>query len=301
MEKFILVGGLPRSGTTLLETILGSHSKISMPPGDYPFAEQYAKGLSVESIFTTLSKKGTWDHWCFKDFSSLQDKDHGEAFRESMILYANGINKDIPAAKAPYSEFHYETYQDWLQEFDLKFIHVVRNPFDAMASFKHSHLHHEAHVFKDAIELQANNWQRSASMGLARKHVNPEHYEVVQYEQLAENPLHSAKSICSFLGIEFEEDRMLNRVDYAYHDTNTSFSDKKPDETKGRHIYVAESRKKFLDTAEIEMISVICGETARAMGYTDPDFQFFPRHYMKNMKKTVKIKQKLKRVYEKVF
>ncbi len=300
MEKFILVGGLPRSGTTLLETILGSHSNISMPPGDYPFAEQQAQGLSVEEIFTSLSKKGTWDHWCFKDFSSLLKKDHGEAFQKSMILYANSINKKIPAAKAPYSEFYYETYQEWLQKFELKFIHVIRNPFDAIASFKHSHLHQKAQIFHDAIELQVKNWQRSTSMGLARKHKNPENYEVVHYEQIAENPLPAAKSLCVFLGVEFEENRMLNRVDYAYHDTNTSFSDMVPEEKKGRHIYATESRKHFLDAAEIKLINEICGETSRAMGYTDPDFQCLPRYYMKNMKKSAKIKRKLGRIYSKL-
>lgn len=301
MQKFILIGGLPRSGTTLLETILGSHSKIAMPPGDFHFAEQYTKGLSVNEIFQNLSKEGTWNHWHVKDFSFLYDKSHAVAFRESMRVYAEGIEKDIPAAKAPYSEFFFATYQDWLLGTDLKFLHMVRNPFDAIASFKHSHLHSEARIYGDAIEIQAKNWLRSATMGLARKFADPNHYEVIQYEKLAEDPLSCTKAICIFLDVEFDEKRMMNRVDYDYHNTNTSFTSNIPNVEKGRHIYAAESRKKYLDPSESEMICAICGETARAMGYNDPDFIFQPRHYVKRMKKSKKFKNKLKRTFSTYF
>lgn len=301
MEKFLLIGGLPRSGTTLMETVLGSHSQISLPPGDYPFAEQYVQGFSVEKIFVTLSKKGPWGRWCVKDFSDLTDKGHAEAFSDSMIRYATAIDKNIPAAKAPNSEFFYEIYQDWLKNFDLKFVHMVRNPFDVIASLKKSSYHENMRAFQDVIELQSKNWQRSASIGLARGIINPENYLIIQYEKFVDDPISYTKAICSFLGVEFEEERMLNRVDYSYHDTNTSFPTDKNIKTQGRYIYRAKSRKSFLDKSEIELICSNCGETAKALGYEDKEFSFLPPLYPEKLKTNVRIKRKVRRAFRKIF
>ena len=301
MEKFLLICGLPRSGTTLMETVLGSHSQISLPPGDYPFVEQYIKGFSVEKIFITLSKRGPWRKWCVKDFSDLVDKSHAEAFRNSMIRYATAIDKKIPAAKAPNSEFFHEIYQEWLQDFDLRFVHVVRNPFDVMASLKHSSYHENMFAFKNVIELQSKNWQRSTSIGLARGLINPENYLMIQYEKFVDDPTSHTKAICSFLDVEFEKERMLNRVDYSYHDTNTSFPTDKKGKTQGRYIYRAKSRKSFLDKSEIELICSNCGETAKAFGYEDKEFRFSPPLYPKKLKTTVRIKRKVRRAYQKMF
>jgi hypothetical protein len=160
---------MPRSGTTLVETIVGSHSRISIPPGDFPFAEQYARGLSVEKIFEILSTKETWDLWQVKDFESLIHKNHDYAFRQSLLDYARGMNKDIPGSKAPLNEFFYDTYATWLSDFDLKFFHVIRNPLDVMASLKHSRVHKNLKAYHVVIERQSRNWLRSTALGLARQ------------------------------------------------------------------------------------------------------------------------------------
>ena len=56
-RRFVLIGGMPRSGTTLVKTIVGSHSRIAIPPGDFPYAERAVTGLSVEEIFAIFGKK----------------------------------------------------------------------------------------------------------------------------------------------------------------------------------------------------------------------------------------------------
>ena len=302
MNKFILVGGMPRSGTTLLETVVGSNSRIAMPPGDYPFAEQYARNLSVEKIFSILSTKATWDLWAEKDFTSLYNKSHGEAFRESMLRYAASMGKDIPSAKSPFTEFFYADYRSWLAEYDLKFVHVVRNPFDVIASLKKSHIHTNWQNFTDLITVQASNWQRSASMGLARQFRDPDHYMVVRYEDFAGEPEKYGKKLCEFLGVEFEEDRMLNRADYAYHDTNTSFPDSEKEKPQdSAYIYAPKSRKSFLDPSEIELIGRHCGEIARSLGYEDTDFKILPPAYAEKMEPSIRLRRKITRLVRRLF
>lgn len=293
---------MPRSGTTLIETVIGSHSRIAIPPGDFPFAERAATGLSVDKIFSIFKKKQTWELWRVKDFSSVLDLDHGSAFRTTLIQYAEGVGKDIPGAKAPFSEFYIDAYQDWLAEDELKFIYVLRNPFDVMASLKHSHIHTGWRGYRDLLEVQARNWRRSTSAILARAYAERQNFLVIRYEDFVRDPVGSGSHLCEFVGVDFEKDAMLNREEYAYHDTNTSFPERfAKREDKATYIYQAESRKACLTRAEIELISHICGETALSLGYEDPDFSAKPPEKMDKVSALTKIRRLPGRIYRRIL
>ena len=296
-EKFVLIGGMPRSGTTLVETVIGSHSEIAIPPGDFPFAEQCDRGMSVDRIFTVLGSRETWNLWHEKNFESLLDKSHEHAFRQSLIDYCVALGKRIPGAKAPYNEFFFETYQSWLRDYDLKFVHVVRNPLDVLASLKHSHIHKNLHAFNDLLEIQARNWSRSTALGLARRQQYPGNYFLFEYEAFVETPEASVAELCDFIGIAPEPERMLNRVDYGYHDTNTSFPDiARQSGGQTDYVYRASSRKSFLDRAEVDLVAAVCGEVAHAIGYMDEDFKPRRPDYPGNVKPSVKAARRTRRL-----
>ncbi len=300
-RRFVLIGGMPRSGTTLIETVVGSHSKISVPPGDFPFAEQCDKGLSVESIFSILSKKATWQLWHVKDFAAVFDMSHGKAFRATLIKYAEGVGKNIPGAKAPFCEFYLDLYRDWLVDDDLKFIYVLRNPFDVMASLKHSHIHTNWHGFRDLIEVQCRNWVRSASLILARTNLEPHNFCIIKYEDFVRDPVATGSNLCDFLGVDFEEESMLNRSDYDYHDTNTSFPDQfAARQDKSTYIYNPDSRKPGLSSGEVELIGRICGETARSLSYEDADFALRPPEKMHKVGLLKKLRRLPRRIYRRI-
>jgi hypothetical protein len=301
-KRFVLIGGMPRSGTTLIETVIGSHSRIAIPPGDFPFAERASTGLGVDEIFSIFRKKQTWELWRVQDFSSVFDLSHGDAFRATLIQYAEGISKDIPGAKAPFSEFYIDSYLDWLADDELKFVYVLRNPFDVLASLKHSYIHTNWRVFRDLIEVQSRNWLRSVSVILAREHADPQRFYVVRYEDFVRNPANAGSRLCEFLGVDFEEEDMLNRSEYTYHDTNTSFPDRFAErEDKTTYIYEAGSRKLTLSSDEVDLVSRVCGETALSLGYEDPDFSVGPPEHMQRFDTLNKIRRLPRRVYRKVF
>ena len=290
IKKLVLIGGMPRSGTTLAETIIGSHSKISIPPGDFPFVQEYALGLSVKEILERLGERGTWKLWHEKDFADLFGQEHGKAFREILVRYAKSIQKEIPGAKAPYFEFYYETLNKWLNGFDLKFIHIVRNPFDYMASLRHSHLHgYQRNKTFNEIPVHARNWHRSVAMGLARSLFDPSNYFLLKYEDLATFPQETTHALCTFLGLAYEEERMLDRKDYSYHNTNTSFPD-----------YPINSRKHYLNKSEIQIISSICGELGRVVGYEDEDMRTLPHESPPKPNIVLRGKRKLSRIFKKI-
>ena len=290
MLKFVLIGGIARSGTNLVRRIIGSHSKIAIPPGEFNFFSKYTKGKTVEEIL----KNPRLNKWNI-NFSDLRNLDHREVFIQSLQRYADKIGKEIPGEKTPFNEFYYDIFKEWLKNFDLKFIHLVRNPFDVMASYKHfQRVKNKQNYNIRNISRHIINWQRSVSMGLARAYMFPSLYYLLKYEDIAFDPESRTREICSFLGVDFEKERLLNFSDYAGHKDNTSF----PENDLEKHrvyntIRRPESRKHHLDKSEIQQIVTICGELANALGYNDPGFLSFPPEGP-NLDITQKLKQYFK-------
>ena len=270
IKKFVLIGGVPRSGTTLVQSIIGSNSKIAIPPGESHFLRQYVAGKSVVNIL----KEHDWPKRWQMDFSDLYDREHRDVFVDMLVRYAESVGKTIAGEKTPRNEFYYDIVQEWLKDFEFKFIHVVRNPFDMMASFKFGHNRelHRGEKRPFYVHSQGERWYRSVSIGLARAHTNPENYYLLKYEDLTNDPQATGKALCKFLGVDFEEERMLNRVDYPWHKADTSFPQDVKKQPKD-YVFSAKSRKSHLTALEIQSISTICGDLAWALGYKDDDYR----------------------------
>jgi hypothetical protein len=286
----------------MIQTVVGSHPQVAMPPGDFPFAERVSAGLTVGQILEQLHTRPTWKYWKIRDFEIHHDQQPGQAFRGILEQYAAGLGNDIAGAKAPFSEFFLEMYDDWLADAESKFVYVLRNPFDVMASLKHSHIHPQWKVFTDLIEVQARNWLRSVAIALGRHHAQRENFFIVRYEDFITEPVRLGSALCEFLGVDFEEQAMLNRVDYAHHDTNTSFPARFAErEDKSTYIYRTNSRKDTLSQKEISAISSICGELATSLGYHDRDLKSRIPEQMTRVGALTKMRRLPQRVLKKFF
>lgn len=287
MRKFILIGGVGRSGTNLIRRILGSNSKIAIPPGEFRFFSQYVNGCSIKEILSNDRLK-TWN----LDFTSFYSCEHKEVFINILLNYMENAGKEIPGEKTPGNEFYYDIIQEWLKDFHLKFIHMVRNPFDVAASYKFAPFNRNQSKIKvDDILVLSRNWRRSISMGLARAHLNTDNYYLIKYEDLVGSPINTTQKVCSFLGITFEKERMLSFSDYKGHKDNTSFQGSK-DEKSLTHgsVFQPVSRKHYLSNSEIKVISSVCGELACALGYEDNDFHSSLPERKLNIKRRLKRK-----------
>jgi len=269
VRKFVLIGGMPRSGTNLLRRIIGSHSQIAIPPGEFHFFSQYKNGRTVEQILGNERLK-QWN----MDFAPFSSLPHGEAFIKTLTCYAENCGKEIPGEKTPLNEFYYNLIQAWLHDYDLKFLQLVRNPLDVMASYKHAPFRRGERGEGFDVPAQCRDWHRSVSLGLARSYANPTGYCLVKYEDLTVDPIASTQRACGFLGVPFEEARMLNLSDFAGHADNTSFTHTS-EHSHGRYatIHQLAARKHHLTEAEREAVGRLCGELAQALGYDDVDLR----------------------------
>lgn len=285
MQKFIIIGGMYRSGTTLTETIVGSHPDISIPPRDFHFFGYYKKGVDMQSVYNSLEQSEIWDRLNEEiarktdrssenkhDFSKYFNDTPRDAFINTLTSYAKMINKDIAGVKCPKNEFYYETIRDWLSGFETKFIHLVRNPFDMVASFQNSpYVMDSVKNNPSNIEVHSRNWCRSVSLALSRVHYRPQEYYFLKYEDLASNAVPETKNLCDFLGVDFQEKKMMNAEDFDYYGSNTSFGSQSRG-SENKFIKPPESRKHYLNKSQIDVISSICGELAHDIGYDDQDF-----------------------------
>jgi hypothetical protein len=267
VQKFVIIGGMERSGTNLLRRIIGSHSKIAIPPSEFKFFGQYKLGKTVEQIFAN-EKLRQWD----MDFRPFYPLTHPEAYRRTLACYAEVRGKDIPGEKTPLNEFHYDLIEEWLKDYDVRFLQLVRNPLDVIASHKHAPFRGDKRGKELDVTSQCGRWRRSVSIGLARAYVRPDKYCIVRYEDLTADPIEVTRTLCDFLGVDFEEARMLTMSDYAGRVDNTSFAQTDDD----RHAEYATirrlgTRKHHLTDKEQAVIARLAGELARALGYEDDD------------------------------
>lgn len=266
MQTFVFIGGVGRSGTNLLRRIVGSHTHIAIPPHESRFFEQYRLGRTVGEILASDDLR-RWDF----DLTPYHGLSHPEAFRQVLVGYAERCGKEIPGEKTPQNEFHYDLIRDWLQNDDVRFLHIVRNPLDMVASYKHAPFRGEDRGRGVDIASRCKRWSRSVSLGLARAYAHPESYHLVRYEDLTADPVGTTQRLCAFVGVTFEA-RMLTMSDYALRSDNSSFEQADGD----RHpVYAAirrpPTRKDRLTAAEQDLVASHCGELAEALGYGDAD------------------------------
>jgi hypothetical protein len=265
-KRFVLIGGVSRSGTSLVRRVIGSHSRIAITPREFKFFSQLEDGASVAQILARESLK-EWN----TDFSGLHSLEPREAFVTALLRYAEETGKEIPGDKTPHYEFHYDLVRKWLQGYDLRFLQVVRNPLDVMASYKHARFRRERRGEAFNIAARCQEWQRSTFLGLARTYSDPRGYHLVKFEDLTSDPVGVTRRLCAFLGVAFEEERMLNLVDFALYD-NTSFDPTSDRGHHGRAIRKLESRKHHLTDSEKTTVASLCGELAGALGYDADEF-----------------------------
>ena len=274
MEKVVIIGGMPRSGTNLLRRVVGSHSDIAMPPVEFMFFQKISKGKSVEDILSAAEFQGRYGF----EVNDLYGASPESAYRDLLFRYAKGINKTIAGEKSPRNEFHFAKIKESVANTDLKFLQIIRNPLDVVASYKKAPFRSNQPTdqqITEEIRLLAEDWNRSVSIGLARAHSDPDSYMVVKYECLTASPEPELENICRFLGVDCQSERMLGMDDFSEHNDNTSFSDPETNKCtkEAGRVRMVKSRKGHLSQSEMGIVTSICAEVALAFGYEDKEFQ----------------------------
>lgn len=198
-SRAIVIGGCPRSGTTMLRRALGAHPAIACGPetGIFlpgrPSPERLARGydLNVSEVRALLEAS--------RNQAAFIDAFFGR--------YLQQTGKQRWAEKTPQNL----RQLDWIWRHfpEARFIHLIRDGRDTVCSMR---VHPERRVVDGAfvtvraevpIEECIDRWVHDVRLGIGYRG-NPRYHEL-RYEQLVEEPRAQLSRLFTFLGEPFDE------------------------------------------------------------------------------------------------
>lgn len=203
LEKPIFVVGHPRSGTTLLSTILGRNSEVAMPP-ETQFLIQHNHLLRSEinenDMYEILASKRISDLMLDKAqvLAGFDKSDHNlkAAFVTILDEFRKRGGKRRVGEKSPLHLLKVEILLDWFP--DAKIICIERNGTDVVASMMGmpwAHRKFAKHVFE---------WVECSSHARNLQSRTPDSFYLVSFEKFTSAPEQETRAICDFCNLVFE-------------------------------------------------------------------------------------------------
>jgi len=213
-DNIFFIVGTSRSGSTLLQSMLNSHSKVTIPPETHFFHS--CKGVRKKYNRATCEKrfrKELIEFWCREktrigDLELCENRLKEKAdkiglhtpidlYNLHFTLYRKMRDKDIIGEKTPKHILHTE---DILKAFPkAKIISLFRDPRAVAHSEKC------VQFGSPSVFVISKRWRK-----YVKKHhqlnrdLPKEQYTTLRYCDLIKNPKAELQKICSFLGVEFQ-------------------------------------------------------------------------------------------------
>ena len=215
-ERPIFILGYPRSGTTLVMALLGSHSRISIPevgwffPHFFPFLHTYGDLNNPDNLYTLADemlfspKKFLWGMdlnprtAVDELLSGIREKSFAGLYCALHEMYARK-NGDKPrwGQKTPGNTFFIGQIRECFP--NAQFIFINRDGRDSCADYLKSSFG-PTNVFAAAefwklLQNAAKPW---------REKLSSQDWMDIRYEELVNKPTEVLSDICKFLGEKFE-------------------------------------------------------------------------------------------------
>jgi protein-tyrosine sulfotransferase len=195
-RSIVVVGGAPRSGTTLLRTLLGRHPMIASGPETTVFLRRIS---SPEDIGRRLG----WDpgliaKWQYQSRSQVE---FIERFQHA-ILERSG--KAVWVEKTPRNAGRFGFVRRHFPY--AKLVHIVRDGRDVVCSLRRTpfaKLDHAPSESVVAAQRCAVQWRASVRSAL-RFRRDPRYYEL-RYEDLVRDPEATLQALIGFLGLPWSD------------------------------------------------------------------------------------------------
>ena len=208
VPPFFIVGSA-RSGTTLLRVILNAHPAVTVPP-ESRFVTELSRGTGEIRIGDFL--KALENHRQFKSWNlpidvvraQMPDRDtvpYGTAIEAVYTAYAKHVGKEIWGDKTPRYVEHIQFISGLFP--DARFVHLVRDGRDVALSYAN------VPFGPKTVAKAAALWAKRVRLGVSDgRTLGDSRYKEIRYEDLVDAPEETTRSLCAFIGIEFDPDMM---------------------------------------------------------------------------------------------
>ena len=221
---FFFIIGRPRSGTTLLRTLLDAHPNVIIPhesPVILNLFNKYKKKIiwsekDFHRFFEDVKSQhifGIWNIDQKKLLSSLLECKGKNTFQNMIrLLYAGFISvykkkePQIMGDKNPVYSYNFKRLFPVFPE--ARFIHLTRDYRDQIVSMK------KMDFEMPDPALVAYRWKLSVKEVSAFSMKYPDRFYTLKYEDLVTNPELKMRDVCGFLGIDYAEEMLdFHRVE----------------------------------------------------------------------------------------
>ena len=255
----IFIIGVGRSGTSLLQSILNSHSKISFLP-ETQFLRNYVfkKNVSInksnyKEIISQLEKDPRFSRLniCPKIVIE-KSKNMIDVYRNITNFFLKNKNKEIIGDKDPKIIENIEVLNYFFP--NSKIIHIIRDPRDVVLSRTKARWSKKYPYFMHSIIYYL---QMTLGRRMLYKYYNKNNFYEIKYEDLIKDPDYELKKICNFLEVEYENN-ILN-----YHNSSKELVSKDEFEWKKETFNPVDNKnfnkwKKEFNFFKILIIESIC-------------------------------------------
>lgn len=222
-DRPIFIGACPRSGTTLLRTMLNSHPEIAIPretrflPSiwedrtrwrglDDPARRERLAKLIIEANWTRTARLETPRAEAVQRLVAAPPT-LGSIIGTCFVLYAESTGKKRWGDKRPM----YSRYLDAIFSMfpDAQFINMIRDPRAAVASMR------KLGWFDSDLAPALDLWERSLrAVAPWRRLLHGDQYLDIRYEDLVTDPAALMSQIATFVGVPAESVPMM----LSYHE-----------------------------------------------------------------------------------
>lgn len=265
----IFILGANRSGTTLLRLILNAHSRIAIPDEVGYFEKIHQRltsswrppdlstGYYAQFVDRVIDRD--FEHLSGLDHEALKarivattPRDYRQPYMMALAAWARAQGKARWGEKTPANLFYVDVLIDMFPT--AQFIYLARDPRDGVRSMQ------ETEIFPDDVVFNALSRRKHAreALRLLPRHVPPDQWTTVRYEDLVTDPESVTRSLCAFLGETYEPSML------AYHrDAERYLNDEAArtyNATATRPITTARLGmwKEKLDHAAVATVELIC-------------------------------------------
>jgi hypothetical protein len=290
-DRPVFICGHPKSGTSLLRSLLDRHPQLITYPEESVFFRRYlprARGKSPEEQLLLSDRYLThmfdWNRahptetqqgYTHSDYSHISAgelraalrrfaanlyRHEGDILSAAMLAYGEATGQLSERSlhwveKTPYNERYAEQIFAWWPE--ARCIHMLRDARDNYASYRRKHPEWTPITF-------ATSWRHSTRLGQANEQkFGRERYRLIRFEDFTRNPEAMISDLCQFLGIEDNPSLRAPTREGRSWSGNSMFAE----QHKGISTAPVGRGAAALKPAETYVIEKLCASPMQALNY----------------------------------
>lgn len=234
----IFIGGMQRSGTSLMRAIVGSHPDVAMFEWDLPlwtriyhsFKLQDLDELSVranliDTIFANekvVASVTTVDRYAIEARLTARSQHRitcGLVFQCFLEEYARILGRPRWGLKTPHNEFVakeiFSAYPD------ARMVQMIRDPRDVAVSYQS----YDGGAWEYSASQHIEKWRESVKAGRENSGCFGGQYLCVRYEDLVTSPEETVRQVCDVLNLEFTAQMLGMTRQLGWTGNNSFFND----------------------------------------------------------------------------